>query len=1106
MKKKRTGKCVLTMKIILFLMACLLVQARASVSAQQARVSVTMENVSLRELFKELGKQAGHAFLYNHQLVKSRGNVTVTATGEQLSSVLDALLPALGLEYLFRDNVWIIRERESSPRLPQRQRVVTGKVTDKASSPLPGVTVTIKGTRQGTATGADGQFSLVIPATGDIVLQFSFVGMEPVEVKYTGQESLDITLQEIVSELDDVIVTGIFTRRKESFTGSAQTFTREQLRKVGNTNLVQSLKNIDPSFYIVENLVDGSNPNVMPEIQLRGQSGFPDLREEYQTNPNQPLFILDGFEVELAKVIDLDMNRVESVTLLKDAAAKAIYGSKAANGVVVIETVRPEAGRMQVSYNGSLNLSIPDLTSYNLCNAAEKLELEVATGRYYSESVREYHYTRKELYNKHLNNVISGVDTDWKSKPSRTGAGQRHALSLTGGDEYFRYGINVSYNNVKGVMKGSDRNTLSGDFSFSYRYKALSIRNNLNVNYNLANNSPWGTFDQYVKMNPYLRYTDENGKILKIVGTIPFTFVTVYNPMWNATISTRDISEYTQVTNNTYVELLPVAGLRLTGRLGVTRNNNRNETFRPQSHTDFISTEYTRRGRYTQGNGYSSSLSTDANASYSKRWSNHLFFVNAGWSLNSSVSRSMTVMAEGFPNDRMDDISFARQYVQGTRPSSSESTVRDLGVLGALNYSYADRYLFDASYRASASSQFGRENRWGSFWSIGIGWNLHHESFMKNVTFLQQLKLRASIGYTGSQNFNSYQSKSTYSYTMESAYNSHIGALLLGIENEQLKWQRKYDRNIGTDIALLHGVLSLRADYYSSYTSDLLTNVTVPSSTGFLSFKENLGETENKGYELQASIRVWSDQKNRNFVNLYFAASHNENRVRKISNSLNTFNKEQVKSVTNLVKPIVRYTEGQSMSTIWVVPSKGIDPATGKEVFVRQDGTLTYTWSDLDLSACGDTEPTLKGNCGFNADYKGFSLNVGMTWRFGGQVYNQTLVDKVENADVNYNVDRRVFSERWRKPGDVTLYKSASSVGDTRATQRFVEDMNEWVLSSVNFSYDFDEFAAIKSTGIHRFHLSFNMNDVARISSVKMERGTAYPFAREFSFSLQAMF
>jgi hypothetical protein len=324
------------------------------------------------------------------------------------------------------------------------------------------------------------------------------------------------------------------------------------------------------------------------------------------------------------------------------------------------------------------------------------------------------------------------------------------------------------------------------------------------------------------------------------------------------------------------------------------------------------------------------------------------------------------------------------------------------------------------------------------------------------------------------------------------------------MSNDKLKWQRKMDKNIGMDVALWGRRINFRFDYYEAVTDDLLTDVTIPSSTGFLAYKENLGKVQNRGYEFHVTGRVWSDPQNGGFVNLYATGAHNTNRIKQISNSLATYNEEQLATVTT--KPVVRYQEGSSLSAIWAVPSLGIDPATGKDIFVKPDGEVTYTWNSADLAVCGDTEAKLTGNFGINADYKGFSLNVGMTYRLGGQVYNQTLVDKVENADLLYNVDRRIFSDRWVKPGDVSRFKDIKDQSTTLSTGRFVEDNDVWTLSSVNLSYDFDRFRAIQDAGFRRLRLAFYMNEMARLSSVKVERGTSYPFARSFSFSLQAMF
>jgi TonB-linked SusC/RagA family outer membrane protein len=1079
--------------------------------AYTREITVELREASLLDALRQVNRLGNNCVSFKREVVeKEKARVTLALTGATVREVVERCLEGTSLELVAEgENLLVVPARQQQQQ-PRRPAVVTGRVTGTDGAPLVGVTVRLKGTLLGTTTDRDGRFALAIVGQERPTLTFTFVGMEAREVTYAG-EALAVVMREEQQALEEVVVTGIFTRRTESFTGAAQTFTQADLRRVGNANVLQSIKNIDPSFHVIENLVDGSNPNVMPEIQLRGQSGFPDLRGEYRVNPNQPLFILDGFEVSLTKVIDLDMNRVESVTLLKDASAKAIYGSKAANGVVVIETHRPEAGKLRATYTGNLNISAPDLSSYNLTSAAEKLRVEKDAGRYaptgtsYEFADRQYGFDAE--YNRILEEVLRGVDTDWLSQPVQVGVGQKHVLYLEGGDEYLRYGVDVSYNSVTGAMKGSDRNTFTGSMTLSYRYKELLFRDNLEVTYNKGINSPYGDFSEYARMNPYFRPRDENGRITKIAGqNVALGSDLIGNPLWNSTINTKNFTEYTQVTNNFYAEWLSTFGVKVTARASITRNDSGHEIFYPASHTAFINytseEQVARKGQYIYGDGADLNVSADVNATYSKNVNKHLFFTNVGWNIGHGSTRYLNFVTEGFPNDWLDDITFARQYMVDSRPSGSESTTRDVGVLGFVNYAYADRYLMDFSLRANGSSQFGRDRRWGNFWSLGLGWNLHNEEFIRGTGLFDQLKLRGSIGFTGSQNFNSTQAKSTFTYTTSDTYLGQHGAYLMGIENPELKWQRKYDQNAGLDLVMLDRRLSIRADYYVSNTDDLLTEVTLPSSTGFRSYTENLGETRNVGQEFRVSYRAWANPNG--FLNLYAAGARNVNRVRKISNSLATFNEEQVATVNN--RPIVRYVEGQSMNAIWAVPSYGIDPASGREIFVRQDGNIVHVWNSDDLAVCGDTEPTLRGNGGFNVDYKGFSLNVGMNWQFGGQIYNQTLVDKVENADTRYNVDRRVFSDRWRMPGDVSHFKNIASTATTRSTQRFVEDQNEWTLSSVNLSYDLDRLDRVRRAGFSRLRLSFDMSDVARASSVRIERGTSYPFARAFSLSLQAMF
>ena len=404
----------------------------------------------------------------------------------------------------------------------------------------------------------------------------------------------------------------------------------------------------------------------------------------------------------------------------------------------------------------------------------------------------------------------------------------------------------------------------------------------------------------------------------------------------------------------------------------------------------------------------------------------------------------------------------------------------------------------------SGSSVYGADNRWGSFWSAGIGWNVHYESFLSGQEWLNQLKLRASVGYTGSQNFNPYQAMATYKYFTSAEYDNIVGAYLMGMANDKLKWQQTRDINIGFDARLFEG-LTLRFDYYISNTDNLLVDFDLSGSTGFSTFKENLGEVQNRGFDATLSWKLYNDVETDSYFTLFGSVSSNKNKIVKISDALTKSNEAQDSEDVNPSKPYTRFEEGQSTSAIWAVRSLGIDPATGNEMFLDRNGRKTYKWNINDQVVCGESNPKAQGNFGFNAEYKGIALNCSFSYKLGGDYYNQTLVDRVENVDIQYNVDRRVFTGTWKKAGDVTFFKRISDTPTTtRPTSRFVERLNELSLASLNVSYDFRHVNISKF--VERLKLSFYLTDVFRVSTVKAERGLEYPFARTYSFGLQATF
>lgn len=1089
----------------MLLLACCL--CTLPMLAQDGNISMTFKNEALASALRRLEKAADCkiSFAYNDvSPYKVNGQVKKATLGR----TLDFILNGKPLAYQVNGKMVDIRRQAQPQRRTNRE--VFGIVRDDIGEPLPGATVTtvVGNETSAVVTDVNGHFKLTLPSDARVVT-VSFVGMKTKDVPLTASSQYEVSLVPDAETVGEVVVNGAFTRKANTFTGAVTSVSGDKLRQIGNQNVLQSLKNLDPSFMQMENLAAGSDPNALPDFQMRGSSTISSVQGEYASSANQPLFILDGFETELTKILDLDMDQVKSVTLLKDATAKAIYGAKAANGVIVIETIRPESGKLRVTYTGNLNIEAPDLSSYDLTDAREKLEVERLAGLYTDKNGNIVNQLALEqAYSARLAEIITGVNTDWLAKPVRTGVGQKHSLYIEGGDKAMQYGVNLMYNNIAGAMKGSSRDTFTGGITLSYRVKKLEFRNKLTIDYNDADESPYGTFSQYALMNPYSKIYDEDGNIVKTYNYTGTTgAVTAHNPLYNTTLNTIDNSSYTTITNNFYAEWQALESLKFTGRFGLVRKTTTNDTFRPANHTDFISTtDEFAKGNYIKGNGSHTDISADLGANFGKQFGKHLVFLNGQLNMTSNNYSTTSVEAVGFPNDFMNDISYAVQYAKDSKPNGTEGISRTLGGLLSLNYSFDERYLLDANYRLTGSSETSADHRWGQFWSVGGGWNMHNEKWLKPLTWLNRLKLRASYGYTGSQGFSVYDSQATFKYNTLRAYAGRIGSYVYRLANDDLKWQQKYDLNVGVDINVLDNRISGRFDWYRSTTDGMITDVTVPHTTGFTTYVANLGKVQNNGWEAYLNARI-VDQ-GRDYVNAFAAIAHNSNKLKKISNSLRAWNDAQDKNMmsNNVTAPSVKYFEGCSMTAIWAVPSLGIDPQTGNEIFVKRDGTVTYTYDTADQVVCGDTTPKYNGTIGVNGEWKGFGFSVTGSYKWGGQIYNTTLVNKVENCDVAYNVDRRVLSDRWQQPGDNALYKAITDRSTTYPTSRFVQDYNIFTLSSLSVYYDFRNCAFVKNSFLERLKITAYTTDLFNVSSVKTERGTSYPFARTFSLSAQVTF
>ena len=985
---------------------------------------------------------------------------------------------------------------------------VKGKVMDN-KEPVPGAVVFIKGTSNGVEADHNGNFTLVMNQSGAIEVQA--MGYKPyVKEILASQDNLIINL-ELDNMLEEVVITGIFNKNKETYTGSVTSISSKELENFKGQNLISTLKNIDPVLNIAVNNVIGSDPNALPDLSIRGNSSLGTSLEEVEQGANAqlntPLIIMDGFEISLQKLMDYNDEDIESMNILKDASATAIYGSKGANGVIVITTKAPEAGKIKVYFKGGVNLEMPDLSSYNLMNAEEKLRLEWENGIYDNAVSVQNDIALKKVYYRNLQSVREGVDTYWLAKPVRVGVGQKYNLNLTGGNEEFRWRASLGYNDVAGAMKGSGRSSFNGTVSLQYTYKNLIFNNQTTITTNKATESKYGSFSDYARMQPYWRTHDADGNLIKSYDGI--SNEVFGNPLHNASLNTYDISKYTEFVNNFSIEWNIVDQLRLRGQLGISKRFDTNDAFYPAEHTmfeDYDIIDANKKGQYDYSDGEAFSLDGNITLSWAKTVADkHNFYVGADASFSNRNSRNYIFSAVGFPNESLDFIGSSLGYPSGLKPISDEYKSRNVGFTANANYSYDNRYFVDASFRYDGSSLFGGNKRFAPFWSAGMGWNIHREKFMQNQNLISNLKLRASIGESGSQNFDAYQALATYQYYTDKNYGIWNGAYMLGHGNPNLTWQTVFQYNVGLDISLWDGRMSASVDVYQKNTKDLLSRRDIQASTGFSSYTENLGEISNKGIEGMLSGYIIRNLEKEVIWSVTAKIAYNKNRIEKLSDALKA---DTEKAMLKDVEINSLLFEGDPTNAIYAVRSLGIDPSTGEELFLDRNGNITKTWRAGDKVFMGTSDPTCRGNISSLFQYKGFSLNLSFGYYFGGKQYNSTLLNKVEvskSAVASMNVDKRVWEDRWQKPGDVKFFKKIDNY-PTKATSRFVMDDNTFELQNVTLQYKFNGPRLREKARIQSIIVGANMSNVFYLSSIKRERGTDYPFARHAELSVSLTF
>ncbi|MCA5005548.1 SusC/RagA family TonB-linked outer membrane protein [Sphingobacterium bovistauri] len=1085
---------------------CLLWVCIGTVYAQ--KITFSGKNVPLEQALEAIRKQTNYTVFGQKLEIQQAKKISIDAKNMELNTFLKIICETEPFQYNIENKVISLSKILQQPKtnLPARtrtqQRSIVGTVVRKDNEkPIPNATVKIKGTSYQAKSNPNGDFALVFPSMDkDPIVEVTIIGMKPFEIQVdlSINPILFARLEEQQQEIDDVVVTGIFNRKKESFSGAYATYTAEQLQMASASNVLEGLQILDPSFQIVQNNSLGSDPNQQLNLEIRGKTSVAALDDAFGTDPNQPLFILDGFESTMERIRNIPIDRLASITILKDATATALYGAKGANGIIVVESKKPKSGELIFNYSGRMDMDLADLTDYNLMNAAEKLRFELLSGHYgsvneYGQITNNNQPQREQVYLDRLKEVNRGVDSYWLNEPIRTGIGQSHNISLDGGDQTFQYSIGLNRQVVQGVMKKSDKEVTDGNINLIYRKGKFSFNNILNARYVVANKEPV-SFLSFVQANPYYRKYNEAGEPDKYLENISNDVR--FNPLYDFNNNNLSKTDGQEIINNLSVDWNILKGLLLRVNAGLSQFRNSGEIFRSPNNSEYATSPMRERGRYTESKDKILKYNGRAILSYGNTWNKHTINVGSSMSLFHNQSNNTQYGVQGFIDDKIINPQLALTYELGRLPSYQDLRDRSIAFLMNTNYGYDGRFLVDANLSIDGSSIYGSNRNFTNIYSIGGAWNLHREAFFKDLDWIDQLRLRASYGNQGNQNFKSYIAMQIYQYNTLNANPFGPGLSISNFGNPNLKWQRTYTQNYSVDFKAFKDRLRIMVDYYLKDTNPLLVSVATASSNGRNVSIQNLGGLMTKGVE--GILSVAPILKPQFTWRLDLNLSHSRSEYQDIGNKLDNHNEK------NRNRSMIRFFDGGSPDDLWAVPSLGIDPSTGREIFLNRFGEETFVFNYQDEVKIGNSRAIFDGNLTSTLYYKNFNVLVSFGYQMGGKTFMNTLYNKVENissASLRYNQDKRALYDRWQKPGDEASFKALNLQSSTPMSSRFIQDNDVLTLDAVSISYRTSTWSWLKQIRARSMNFSLGSNRLMHLSTIRNERGIDYPFARHINFS-----
>ena len=1077
--------------------------------SQTMKVTVVADNMSTGKVISEIEKQTDYLFVYNVNEVNLKRNVKVNAQNKSVAEVLNKVFEGTDIYYAMEGKNIMLMSKAKDGEVAQQANKVTGIVKDTNGEPIIGANVTVKGQSIGTITDIDGRF--VLDAPKNAVLQITYIGYVSQEVKVSGKKEINVVLKEDTETLDEVVVIGYGTAKKSDLTGATTQIKPEALTSSVVENALESLQGKAAGVAVFND----NKPGASPSIRVRGSGSI--------TASNEPLYVVDGFPLMDGNISDLNPSDIESMEILKDASSTAIYGSRGANGIVMITTKKGKSGTKNLSVNTSVGVQMPGRLA-NLISGEDFISFMNAGYKNQGSNIP-------------FSDIPSTytTDTNWEKEIlENSSLLQDYSITFDGSSNKTNYMLSTGFYNQEGLLKAQNyqKYTFHGNLQHSFN-KWLTVGANTQFTYSIQDVFDSALIDIY-------RYgwPTENVKNEDDTYNISSMHNTYILYPWNPVLDMNETT--TQFTTNRFLgtlfaEMQLMKDLKYRLNLGVDLKNTRKYNY-------VGSESAVNKASGLKGNGYNNwnkgfSKVMENILTYNHTWNKHRLTATAVYSWQDFTYEDINLSGSGFENDLTGAWSMGLADKSSVSWGTNKYSNKLISFTGRVSYVYDDKYLLTATSRWDGSSRFGANNKWGYFPSVGLGWRLSQESFLKENKVITNLKIRGSFGITGNQEIGNYKSLAQLTGSNYTDGSSVIYGFKESIGNGDLKWERTTQFDLGFDLSLWNR-MDIAFDYYTRNTNDLLYNVPIPSTSGYSSILSNIGKVTNKGWELSVGGNI---MQNKDF-NLYASVNvtYNQNKIKELYGGVDEVavryeagGLARVLKVGNSVDAIyarhslgIIKTQEQLDEYKKKVPNTAANAQLGDEMYEDIDGDGSI--SSNDYVCLGSVQPKYFYGLNLSMEYKGFGLSV---YGQGGHKYasiagaedyyannsawamsyaNLTSYLLYGENQISNNVyipTQYAYEHMWSPENPNGNYPTAGA-HDVYLSDRTNANWRYFILRNIQFNYDLAPLLNIKSVKSLKVNLNFqNFVTFANHRGYNPINGdTSNPWAKSIILGINAKF